>query len=74
VGRYVERRDAKIAEYEPNVPECERIALLNAANCNALPLAEAVEVGECGLPAECGSAGVRHYCEMAILAWFEGRC
>ena len=64
VGRYVARRDAKIAEYEPDVPECERIALLNAANCNALPLEEAVAIGACDLPEECDSAGVRFYCEM----------
>lgn len=62
VGRYVARRDAKIAEYEPDVPECERVALLNAANCNALPLEEAT--AECGLPEECDRAGVRYYCEM----------
>ena len=64
VGRYVARRDAKLAEYEPDVPECERIALLNAANCNALPLEEAT--AECGLPPECDSAGVRYYCEIGV--------
>lgn len=67
VRAYVERRDTKLAEYEPEVPECERIAIENAANCNALPLEEATN--ECELPEECDSAGVRYYCEMAIEMW-----
>ena len=65
VGAYVERRDAKLAEYEPEVPECERIAIENAANCNALPLEDATDT--CELPEECDSAGVKYYCEIAIL-------
>lgn len=62
VGRYVARKDAKIAEYEPDVPECENIAIENAANCNALPLDEATST--CALPPQCDSAGVRFYCEL----------
>ena len=65
VAAYVERRDAQIAEYEPEVPECERIAIENAANCNALPLEDATDT--CELPEECDSAGVKYYCEIAIL-------
>ena len=62
VGRYVRRKNAKIAEYEPDVPVCESGALEEAASCNALPLAEATST--CPLPPECDSAGVRFYCEL----------
>ena len=67
VGRYVARRDAKIAEYEPDVPVCESIAIENAANCNALPLDEASST--CSLPKECDSAGIRYYCEISLCSF-----
>lgn len=62
VGKYVARQDTKIAEYVPDVPVCERIAIENAGNCNALPLEEAFNT--CVLPPECDSATVRYYCEI----------
>lgn len=60
-GRYFSRRSEKLAEYEPDVPVCESIAVDNAAICNALPL-DASEPN-CPLPPECDGATVRYYCK-----------
>lgn len=60
-GKYLSRRAAALAEFEPDVPVCESNAIENAANCNALPLANAEPA--CPLPQECDGANVRYYCK-----------
>lgn len=60
-GKYFSRRSEKLADYEPDVPVCESIAIDRAATCNAQPLAEPEP--NCSLPSECDSATVRYYCE-----------
>eukprot|EP00903_Cladosiphon_okamuranus_P013477 g12552.t1 len=59
-GKYFSRRSERLAEYEPDVPVCERKAVESAAICNAMPLDRSQP--ECELPGECDSAVVRYFC------------
>lgn len=60
-GNYFSRRSERLAEYEPNVPVCESLAIENAATCNTMPLADSDP--NCPLPPQCDSAIIRYYCK-----------
>ena len=60
-AKYLSRRNERLADYAPNVPVCESIAIENAAICNARTLDDAEP--NCPLPEECASATVRYYCK-----------